>query len=441
MAFYYVKLGGTATGDVSFATKQVGAWSAAASEYYNDIENCLTSSSISDGDFILVSNLHDFTNATTKIQYNFTTSITIISVDDTNRELELVGAVERTTYPNDVFFESVGAQAVTLHSMKISSADFVYVSDIYLKLRCIQTVLEPSGGARLQPQNGSHLEMVSSTVSTAPYISLYGGAHLLLDDLRWGNSTPPSYLIAASSKASHILVKNTDISAIISATTPILKASVNSKLELMNCKIGVNQKILHVDSTGGLEADVISCDNGSGYHYFYSWRFEGEVEESTGTYLHAKYDDINGYSALMNSSAHASIGAPLRFKLCEIPAQDLSVTDKTYRVNLLLDTDTVAALTDANFWVDVTHSDNDTLALGKSVSSRNTDILATGVELTASAEVWQGILPSNKKAYHVDVTLSAASLSNVTNDNVIIHVNLAVPNADVYVDTATQIGT
>jgi len=400
--------------------------------------NLTISSGKVDGDSILVSNTHSH-SYTVNTTLDFGASVSIISVDNSNRENELLGAVE-SSGANRLYFSSISSQVVTVYSMKFSASDFIYINNAYIKFRSIRTEIEVLDGPRLQIQNGSSCTLISSTLSTTAYIALYGGTSLTINDLYWVNVTP-DYLVQATTQPSDVLIENTDIAAIIPATTPMFRSLSASKFTVRNCKIGVNQVILLSNSAAGTIVDVISCDNGSGYHYFYHWRYEGEVSESIAAYLNYSYDGTNKASALLNSSSAANIGSPLRYKLCEIPAQDLSVTDTTYRVNLLLDTDTQSTLTDAEFWVELVHNDNTTLALGKEVSSRNTDILATGMELTTSAEVWQGTLPTNNKAYQVDITLSAAQLTNVTNGNVEIYVNLATPNTDVYVCPAVQIGT
>ncbi|WP_085299241.1 hypothetical protein [Cognaticolwellia mytili] len=160
-------------------------------------------------------------------------------------------------------------------------------------------------------------------------------------------------------------------------------------------------------------------------------------------YLHYQYDEINSASLLVETKSICNkIGNGRAVKVIELCAQDLSVKDTTYRVNLLLNTDTVNALTDTDFWVDLALSSNDALTLGHTVSTRLADNLAIGTELKSSDEIWQGpSMPVNFKAYCVDITLTAADYSNVSNTNIVINANLVVPNADVYICPAVQIGT
>jgi len=433
---------GTSVTDTTQATKQTGSFGTGnltTANCYASIIDAITYGNLGIGDYIIVSNVHLYTYIA-NTTYDYTSTISIISVNDINVTQELLGAKEST----GVFIlrmDSAVSVAVTLFSMKFSSGSYIYIADDYLKLKSVRSVFSVVGGGRVQPQSGVYLNLIDSTLDATPYLSVYAGGVALIDNLKWTNKSANLYCFYLNANTTAMEVVNTDFTIIGDGTSSIVRSTAANKVLLRNCKLSASHNLLYPGAVAGTELDLISCDAGNGYHYFYNWRYEGEITESTLTYLHAKYDATNKYSALVNSSSHANIGSPLKYKIIEMAAQNLSLTDTTYRVNILLDTDTVATLTDANFWVELSHNDNVSLALGKVVSSRNTDILATGTELALSSEVWQGTLPTNTKAYQVDITLSAAQLTNVTNGNVVITVNLAVANADVYVCPAVMIGT
>jgi len=102
--FYYIKLGGTATGDGGrYATEKVGSWAtafSATSEYYNSLEECLDNATTkpTGEDSIRISHLHLFDSGNTEIRYELVTPpsapIEIISVDDANVDTPLAGAAE-----------------------------------------------------------------------------------------------------------------------------------------------------------------------------------------------------------------------------------------------------------------------------------------------------------------------------------------------------------
>lgn len=247
-------------------------------------------------------------------------------------------------------------------------------------------------------------------------------------------------------------ITDVDMTQVTTLTTPLF--TLGNSFDDDNIRISISRTVLPLGvlANGIIETiaspqillDAVACTEPDGgnnaYWYSQTNRYEGETHTTKLVYLHYKYDDISGASTKLEST-NASMTSPLRHKLCEIPAQDLAAADKTFRVNLLLDTGTAASLTDTEFWVELSHNDNVSLVLGKIVSSRNTDIIAAGVTLTTSAETWLGTLPATSQAYQVDIQLSSAGLPNVTNGSVVIYANLAVPNVDVYVDPAVQIGT
>ncbi|MHA1962275.1 MAG: hypothetical protein ACW99U_18885 [Candidatus Thorarchaeota archaeon] len=104
MAWYYVKNGGTATGDGGRVTTQrTGAWSGTTSEYYDTLEDAINATTTpTDGDLILCSDLHSGTN-TAGASINLGSGATggvglqIISVDDANQENYKPGASETST--------------------------------------------------------------------------------------------------------------------------------------------------------------------------------------------------------------------------------------------------------------------------------------------------------------------------------------------------------
>jgi len=89
MAYYYVKNDGTATGDDGrYASQQTGSFaSLGTSNYYSDIQDAIDNSTTSPvaGDFINVSDLHSFSNAS-NIDYvgKATIPFFIVGVDDAN---------------------------------------------------------------------------------------------------------------------------------------------------------------------------------------------------------------------------------------------------------------------------------------------------------------------------------------------------------------------
>ncbi len=112
MAYYYVKSGGTAaaaTDDGRFATQQTGAFSG-LSDYYDNIDDATeASTSLTDGDYILVSDTHNKSyaagsgiNLSTGGTIGSGAGVRLISVSDTDITAYSPGAKETITDTNSV---------------------------------------------------------------------------------------------------------------------------------------------------------------------------------------------------------------------------------------------------------------------------------------------------------------------------------------------------
>tara|TARA_R110000772_G_scaffold109924_2_gene213314 strand:- start:144 stop:1451 length:1308 start_codon:yes stop_codon:yes gene_type:complete len=431
--FYYVKSGyGTNVGATPFTTKQTGAFSTLAAASCYDSLSDITGQTA--GDFILISHLHNkvYATATSYTLHTGYGYIHTMSVDDNSCDNYTRGAKEEVTsgdltYADNslrahyticgVSFKSVNGSVNGngYHSLEVLyECTFIAAVDIDLggSSKYVKLTNCDLSGQRISASN-TKFEMYGGTVSNTAYITASTAASWFYD-VDMSGSSPSIQLLGGISVAG------------------------TSKITFTRCTLPTTYQIYQPATYDYLfTIDIIGCDN---YYSFGSYAKYSEMASTTSLYLNYTYDGTSKLAVAINSLTEISNVNPVQYKLCELPAQDLSVTDKTYRVNLLLDTDTVATLSDSDFWIEVSHNDNTSLALGKIVSSRSVDILAVGTELTTSVDVWQGTLPTNTKAYQVDITLSAASLPNVTNGNVVVYVNLAVPNADVYVCPAVQIG-
>jgi len=101
MAYYYVKSGGTATGDAGrYASQQTGSFATiGASGYYDNIEDAIAATTTpTHGDFICVSDAHSHTYASSTTLAGPTTpsgtGVGVISVSDTNCDAYSRGAYE-----------------------------------------------------------------------------------------------------------------------------------------------------------------------------------------------------------------------------------------------------------------------------------------------------------------------------------------------------------
>ena len=446
---YYVRdngvFVGAATGDAGrSATARTGAWDASTANSYNSLLDLLTvpSTPPANDDIIHVASDHDKTYAsTTSININ-ASAITLkyISTDITDQESYLKGGTESVTSGTfQVLANTIG-----------SWTDVFGVS--FFALSGVISGFPRLGAAALHDLTFSASGTMSFNRPQTMYFnncdvfcaSFFGNT----SGCEWhfnGGSITTTDANKIFNGSGCVFINDVDLSGcptgvgVVDTTSLTIKSCVT----LVNCKIPTGLVPQKTSSVNNLQYIVewFGCDQGNGYfRSLYFNRNEGIVSTNTDTFLNYSYDDTSKASYLIESLNYCGRAGHLRYKLCEIPAQDLSLTDTTYRINLLLDTDTVSTLNDLEFWVDVSHSNNTDLALGNLATSKNSNMLSAGVVLTSSSETWLGTLPTNTTAYQVDVTLSAAALANVDNSNVIVYVNLAVPDADVYVDPSVQIG-
>lgn len=432
--YFYVKSGyGTNVGATPFTSKQTGAFSGlAATSCYDSL---LDLSGVAVGDFILVSHVHNKVYAT-ETSFNVAGGyglIAVYSVDDSNCESYKKGAHEEVTTGDFYVNGETLRQHYTITGISFKALAGNLHIDCYHTLSNLEDcTLYASGHLNLSSK--SKKGYIKNCVITCAYISAFDANFEYVG----GSISVTNFLSSCNGASRH---SNVDFRGSSPTAYLVGDSGIRSayRQEFNQCMLPTNYRVRE-PSTYSYLYDVVlnGCDE---YFSFARYNRYSEIKSTTNLYLNYKYDDVNSLSVLVSSLSLVNNSLSVSYKLCEIPAQDLSATDKTYRVNLLLDADTVAKLSDSDFWIEVSHSNNTDLALGNIVSSRNTDILAIGTELTASTETWLGTLPTNTKAYQVDITLSAASLTNVTNGNVIVYANLATPNTDVYVCPAIQIGT
>jgi len=162
---------------------------------------------------------------------------------------------------------------------------------------------------------------------------------------------------------------------------------------MLRCKLPASINELEGDAVSfpTQKVDLWSCDNGDGYHYFSSWRYEGKVLESTaqGTRSDgATYDGVNHFSAEFQTNSNVvAYTQPLRYKLAELELDLTTSKQLTFHI-MMQDGTAPTALTDHECWIEVVYPDATDNALGQTVSSQTHDILETPVDLTLSNKSW-----------------------------------------------------
>ena len=458
MAIYYVKSGGTATGDAGRATTaRTGSFATmGASAYYDNINAAVSTPTTapSSGDFIYVSSSHSHDYATSNLNLTIPDNVVVISVNDSNADQYLRGAAEASS---DIFI----SDGLTNRNMAFVGIDFTIDDDF-----------EPAGapessaffydcGITLNNSAASLMSLLSDGVyavfnnctitrhvssATSSGLVIQAGAKFLFINCTFVNGT---VLIASTngSGGSELECRSCDFSGMQTANDPwnlIGAASADDRvvIKLDGCTLPPST-VNMVETLGcqSIEVSLMRCTNFQGtddpdaYWYFYYQTYYGVVQSDAGTYLNATYDGTNGFSVVMETTATTGLSRPILHKLVEIPAVDLT-TSKTVTVEFVTtDATTPATLNDAEFWIDATYNDATDIAQRNTVSGRATDLL-TGSAHTTSTESWTGLLASSNK-YKQSVTIPA--VTGVTNGTIEVFAYLAKASTDVYVDPAVTI--
>lgn len=439
MAYYYVKNGGTATGDAGRSTSpRTGGFSAmGASNYYGSLYDVFAGgipATVPNGDIIIISHSHSETVSSTlelNVQVSYYTNM-YLSVDDSDVTIYSKGATlnasglltlgAATSQKRSGYFKGIIINAPS--GMTLNNRESLITFDS-CEVDCGSTGFL------------SNYDSVRFKDSIVEFSLLFGG-NVFIE----GGSLSAHYWVGIFSGTDEVHAIGCDFSG--STSSSLHSNRVVNVVRLESCKIPTSWLPLNnyqnETQSSPFLIEAIGCGTDNKYYSHVRNTHEALIELTDQVGLNYS-EEANNLSYLIASRGYVSKAKPARCKLIEMYAQDLSKGDTTYRVNLLLDTGTVSSLSDSEFWVDVFHTDNNDLVNNSILSSRNEGVVVAGSELALSSEVWQGNLPAGLKAYHVDVQLDASTLANVTLGSVKIYVNLGVANADVYVCPAVQVGT
>lgn len=435
MAYFYVRdngtFVGTATGDTAReTTARTGAWDTTAANSFESIYACMNTSgtAVAQGDIIYVASDHDHSYTSVVISLKGG----VFSVDVTAQDQYLKGATEESA----ALFDIGAVTSASINGVNIGRTASSYFSGIHAEL-----VFSDASMYNLGVSQGRDIEITSDGglvnfknanidfAGTGQSIQLAAGT-VVLDGVSSTGDKVANLFDLIGSGTSTLKVINTDLDSLLYSTvfldSTIEDDAVNASFH--RCKLPASFTWFSHNLLNIYSIKVTSCDNGDGYHYFYQADRNGEAEEDTSNYLSATYDGTNGFSALMSSNSETSIGSPLRYKLIDIPAQDLEA-EVDYTINF----SGPAALTDTQFFIEAVKPDATTQALGiVDNSSRNTDIIGSGTTHTTYSGVptWTG----TAGAVNYEDTITITGMAGVDNGLVEIWANLTEPNIDVWCD-------
>ena len=421
MSYYYVKNGGSATGDAGrAATKRTGTFATmGTSAYYDSIYDVIgggvPTTALVDGDFILCASDHAHTyTVDTKFAPIAYAEIHVSSVDVNNAEDYLAGAAEVGT---DLTTNNTGNARISFYGVSFATSLFLYLAqagnshanfyDCGLEL----TSTNANYYIYLPNKEGASvlLKDTSITFAVAKQSMRMGRASLLVMDNITLLGGASDNFIGPADFGAHCFIRNTDLSSVTNAIS-LFGSSVGDDhvtLTLERCLIGSAVPLSRapfVSTSSKLKAT--SIDMGDGYHYFEEITFEGTSSEETGIYRTsgATYDGTNQFCVDMTSSSNASYGKPLEYGLGAqyIDTADYT-TNVTFTVHFAVDGSSTALNSD-EVWMEVEHVDGADNALGV-LADTKAAILATGTAPTTETSLWTGLGGTNKQM-SVSVTVA-----------------------------------
>ena len=429
MAYYYVKSGGTASGDGGrYASQKTGSWATAftdASEYYDELRDAILATTIpADGDLILLSDVHAFNGASSGTP-NVSGSIEIISVDDDDIELYSPGASDLNTNAfSDKSINSGINAPVLIQGMEIGSADdSLIVGGQNTELRVIDATLSVTGPSDIclnVTSLGSSIELINTTLkgfSGSIAISTNGGDY---QKIHWygGAVDTMTTLHSTPQCGCELIINGVDLSPVTTLISGLAGNDDGYRMVLSNCTLNSSVTIPTMQARYQ-RFEMYNCDDSSGVlHRFYIAGYAGTASNNDTTYVtttESWYDGSDKSSIEVTTTANCSHKSPFVF---ELPAQyiDLSSASSDVLTLDLVTDSTALSLTNTDIAAFLVYPDGTTavqanwVTSGKTVGTGNygIDPLAAGTALSASslgAGDWTGE-PASANFYKMELDTS-----------------------------------
>lgn len=428
MAFYYVKNGGTATGDAGrYASQQTGSFATlGAAGYYDNITAAIaaTTSPLA-GDFINVSNLHDFSVGAGIIYTGIPTNTFYITcVQDGNINLS-----SDTTKGKET--ASGGPSDFTPSDSFISCIEVV-IGDIFQphnsKFYGCKFNLTGGGNNMSTGGDGNHnlfigCELAIDQISTDITINAGGSLSFIGGSVTTISAGLTSLLNAGfTNGGGTVLFEGVDVSSVTGALLSGVGASetnddlVSVRMDL--CKIGSG--VAFTDTTFksyNQRALFTRCSDSSAAaeYQYHLHAFGGDVDDDSAIFRNEDeaFTESNqkiSYKIVTNSDA--SLGAPLWF---DFPVLRYSRLSAGATDNLRFYITSNTALTDKDIYIKISYPDGTNKQTPNFLSSAPTtvggtlDLMVAGTTLTTDASSsWTGAL-SNLYQIDVDTSVDAGS--------------------------------
>lgn len=450
MAYYYVKNGGTASGDGGrYATQKSGSFATiGAAGYYNSIGNaCSATTAPAAGDIICVSDQSDNSNVlTTNITY-FLDGVLIISVDDTACDTQKPGAQEGSS-SYDMRFDgnckTVGVDLYIGDDLQISGSTYVCVQDGSITLTGAADLIDIIG-------DGGSIELINTDVvfgsnSSGIRIRYAGSFYMYGGSLVDGGSGIGTLTYSSSGwdGGCTYYFDGVDMSA---KSTGYLVDGIGDAIQedrmdviFANCLVGSSVDL--VDVTMRLPYNHIiatNCYTASGATGWRHYEFTdtGTIRDQETIYRNETIEFPDGTKVALQCTTNAvcNLARPCVIDCMKAFAALSSVSSNVIRIYFA----STEILTDKDIYAYVMYDDN-TAGNARNTLSNQGNIIGAGTEWTddSAGSAWKNGASdlSGYNEYYMDIDTSASPGGDCI-PSIIIYITK--PSAIVYIDPAFDV--
>lgn len=403
MAYYYVKTGGTATGDDGreATTPRTGSFgSMNANTYYANLSDVLSvpTTAVAAGDTVYISNSSNsqYGVATTLTFPTSGTAVTVVSVDDANVESYSVGANESCSGTNldlsligyasfyGLYFTPSDDLLITnfrgglfedcVWDFRVDSANIPVISTNSNAILKNCNILLSSAGGSVDIDVGSIFEM-------------YGGS------IEHNGSTGTLFASAtASSGTTLVRLVGTNLSEIASTLVASIGGGTDRafKAEFHRCLLSTSLTAYtnEIFNNGASRMKVTNCGDSNDSpvieYQYYEAAAGGDAEAITSTYRNQSVPfPLSGdrVSIMIDTATGAMVNRGFYFWF-EPPVRYCRLSNESSD-NLTFYLSCNDTLTNADIWIDVYYPDGTNQYTTRVVTSAPTNILTAGTTLTS----------------------------------------------------------
>ena len=413
MAIYYIKNGGTATGDAGReTTARTGAWNANVADYFDSKISALatTGTEPTSGDFFYFADDHDKAYLS-DVTYVIPDGLTDVSVDVTDQAIYKRGALEQgntSGYYDITFNFATNAKFSSFYGVSFLASNMLEIgaTNKYIKFVDCELGFNKDGNNRIDVKGdgvkADFIDVDFKFLESDQYMKVSGGGDITVI----GGSVSilgESVVRAGGAGGGIISLENIDFNQSSGAiatkysgivddlyNTTVKRCSRAAGLSLYNgTPAAPNQIARSWSLLNNYSAEVIS---------HYGQAITSTIVKRIGG---AEYYTSSGFSFKTTPSANVTENIqPFRFML-KTPKLDLTDGTTTLTCHVLLQDSvgTPVSLTDMNCVLKAVYPDLTDTALGKTSSSTIKSVIATPADLPIETLTFTGTSGTTKQHY------------------------------------------